>query len=305
MITAMRRAGVVGVILCLVLGACTTKNSAQIGQKPEVMPSLPTTKRLKNLPAPSDKLSVAIYSFRDRTGQRKPDENVAALSTAVTQGGAAILVDAAFQAGGGDWFQIVERSGLDHLLRERKLIRATREQYGNGSRLAPLKFSGLILEGGIISYDTNQLTGGFGARLLDIGVNTEYRADVVSVFLRAVSVKTGRVVQSVKVSKTLYSAKLQSNVFKFIGVDELLELEAGVSSNEPTQVAVRQAIEAAVYSLIAEGAMNDLWSFEDPDAGQKFLKEYREIKDAKPLAAQKEALNPNPDQSENEEATIF
>jgi curli production assembly/transport component CsgG len=292
-------------ILCGILGACTTSQTGSIGQDPEVMPSLPTTKRLKNVPAPSDKLTIAIYNFRDRTGQRKPDENVAALSTAVTQGGAAILVDAAFQAGGGDWFQVVERRGLDHLLRERKLIRATRDQYGNGKPLAPLKFSGLLFEGGIISYDTNQLTGGFGARLLDIGANTEYRADVVSVFLRAVSVKTGRVVQSVKVSKTLYSVKLQSNVFKFIGVDELLELEAGISSNEPTQVAVRQAIEAGVYSLIAEGAMNDLWSFDDPKAGQQFLQEYRQLKNGKPFAPAETETARQSDDPEADTASPF
>jgi curli production assembly/transport component CsgG len=291
-------------LACALLAACAnTEDMAELGQTPEIMPTLPTTKRLKELPAPKQQMTVAIYDFQDRTGQRKPDENVAALSTAVTQGGSAILVDAAFRAGGGSWFEVLERKGLDHLLRERKIIRATRDQYGNGTPLNPLTFGGVMLEGGIISYDTNQVTGGFGARLLGIGANTEYRADVVSVYLRAVSVKTGRVAQSVNVSKTLYSVKLQSNVFKFVGVDEILELEAGITANEPTQVAVRQAIEASVYSLIAEGALEGLWDFQNQQAGQEFLNTYRELKSSEPKPVQEARQQGPQDQDRQEQAS--
>ncbi|SDG17420.1 curli production assembly/transport component CsgG [Limimonas halophila] len=275
-----RTAGLLAVAGALV--SCTTGNVESIGQKPEIMPELATTKRLKQLPPPNQKMTVAVYDFSDQTGQRKPDENVAALSTAVTQGGAAILVDAAFQAGRGDWFKVLERKGLQDLLQERKIIRSTRQQFGNGQPLNPLTFGGILLEGGIISYDTNRLTGGLGARLLGIGGNTEYRADVVSVYLRAVSVKTGEIVQSVKVSKTLYSLQLQANVFKFVGVEEILEMDAGVTSNEPTQVAVRQAIESAMYALIVEGAQDALWAFADSQAGQKVIDTYREITEREP-----------------------
>lgn len=264
-------------VVLFAAGGCSTSAVDTVSQSPEIMPELATTERLKRLPDPEQKMTVAVYRFRDRTGQRKPDENVAALSTAVTQGGSAILVNAAFKAGKGAWFTVLERAGLQNLLQERKIIRSTRDQFGNGKPLNPLTFGGILLEGGIISYDTNRLTGGFGARLLGIGGNTEYRADVVSVYLRASSVKTGEIVESVNVSKTLYSVKLQSNVFKFIGVEKILELDAGISSNEPTQVAVRQAIEAAVYALIVEGAIDGLWSFADQHAGQEAIKTYREL----------------------------
>jgi len=265
------------VAIATALAGCSTGDVETVGQTPEIMPELATTKRLKELPAPQQQMTVAVYGFEDRTGQRKPDENVAALSTAVTQGGAAILVDAAFQAGRGDWFKVLERKGLQDLLQERKIIRNTRQQFGNGQPLNPLTFGGILLEGGIISFDTNRLTGGLGARLLGIGGDTEYRADVVSVYLRAVSVKSGEIVQSVKVSKTLYSMKLQANVFKFVGVEEILELEAGLTSNEPTQVAVRQAIESAMYALIVEGAQDKLWSFADPEAGREVFDTYRKL----------------------------
>jgi curli production assembly/transport component CsgG len=264
-------------VLALVSG-CSTSDFDQVGATPEIMPDLATTARLRQLPEPKQQMTVAVYGFEDRTGQRKPDERVAALSTAVTQGGAAILTDAAYQAGQGAWFKVLERKGLSDLLQERKIIRSTRDQYGNGTPLNPLTFAGILLEGGIISYDTNKLTGGFGARILGIGGNTEYRADVVSVYLRAVSVKTGEVVESVKVSKTLFSTKLQANVFKFVAPEEILELDAGITANEPTQVAVRQAIESAMYSLVCEGAMNGLWRFADKAAGETTLETYRKLR---------------------------
>lgn len=263
------------VLSALLATGCTTSNIETVGQAPEIMTELATTKRLESLPPPSQQLTVSIYSFRDQTGQRKPNQNVAELSTAVTQGGAAILIDAVFRAGGGEWFTVLERNGLDNLLRERQIIRATREQYGNTTPLSPLTFGGMLLEGGIISYDTNRLTGGAGARFLGIGGSTEYRADVVAVYLRAVSVNSGEIVESVQVSKTLYSVKLQADVFKFVGFEELLEIEAGITANEPTQIAVRQAIEAAVYALIAEGAMGELWAFGDERAGADVITAYK------------------------------
>jgi len=255
------------------------------------MTELATTQRLESLPPPTQQLPVSIYSFRDQTGQRKPNLNVAELSTAVTQGGAAILIDAAFRAGSGTWFKVLERNGLDNLLQERQIIRATREQFGNTTPLAPLTFGGMLLEGGIISYDTNRVTGGAGARFLGIVASTEYRADVVAVYLRAVSVSSGEIVESVQVSKTLYSVKLQANVFKFVGFEELLELEAGITANEPTRIAVRQAIEAAVYALIAEGAMRKLWTFEDGSAGTDVIKAYKRTRSPRTTAQRVKAAD--------------
>jgi curli production assembly/transport component CsgG len=111
------------------------------------------------------------------------------------------------------------------------------------------------------------------------------------------------VVQSVNVSKTLYSVKLQSNVFKFVGVDEILELEAGITANEPTQVAVRQAIEASVYSLIAEGALEGLWDFQNQQAGQEFLNTYRELKSSEPKPVQEARQQGPQDQDRQEQAS--
>jgi curli production assembly/transport component CsgG len=84
-------------------------------------------------------------------------DNIASFSTAVTQGGIDILIEALRDAGRGNWFAVVERAGLDGLTRERQLIKNTRDMYeGDGANaLKPLLYAGIILEGGIIGYDTN------------------------------------------------------------------------------------------------------------------------------------------------------
>lgn len=227
---------------------------------------------LENLPAPASKVSVAVYRFDDRTGQFESSDSVQTLSRAVTQGASAILIKALKDAGRGEWFTVVEREGLENLLRERQIVRETRAIHGGGGALPPLLFAGVLIEGGIISYDTNTLTGGFGARLLGIGGSTQYRRDTVIIYLRAVSVNTGEVLVNVNVSKSIFAVAVAANVFRFVASDEIFELDAGVTVNEPEHLAIKKAIEKGVISLIFEGAAGGYWGFakETPELRRKF-----------------------------------
>lgn len=216
---------------------------------------------LENLPAPARSLDVGVYAFPDLTGQNAPSEDFAQMSRAVTQGGADILTDVLSTAGNGAWFNVIERSRVDNVLRERAIIEQTQAAYGGGAPLPPLRFAGTLIEGSIVGYDTNTYTGGSGGRLLGIGGFTQYRRDVVTVSLRAVSVSSGRVLTSVTTSKTIYSVQGKGDVFRYIAVDEILEYEAGVTRNEPDVVAIREAMELAVLSLIVEGAKVGHWGF--------------------------------------------
>ena len=163
----------------------------------------------------------------------------------------------------GSWFDVVERVGMDNIIQERQLIRQTRENYlDDPNPLDPMKFAGWILEGGIVGYDSNVATGGTGARYFGIGAATEYRVDTVTVAMRLVSVSTGRVLLSVAAEKTIASHRTGADVFKFLDMStKALEIESGYSVNEPTNYAVRAAIEAGVIELIYEGARRELWSF--------------------------------------------
>ena len=237
-------------------------NFLECVEKPEVV--RPTQDRLINLPAPNQQAVVAVYSFKDLTGQRKSSQKMALFSTAVTQGADNYLIDALRSAGKGRWFVVVERAGLDGLTRERQLIKNTRQTYNGekGNTLKPLLFAGLIIEGGIVQYDTNIGTGGNGARYLGIGSNNQWRRDEITVSLRAVLVQTGEVMINTMVSKTVLSAGVSRDLFRFIEMGtELVEVETGYSQNEAMGYATRAAIEEAVYSLVQQGLKQKLWDF--------------------------------------------
>ena len=154
-------------------------------------------------------------------------------STAVSQGSETMLIDALKTAGDGNWFRVVERVGIDHLTRERQIVRSTREAYADETKLAPMLFAGIILEGGIIGYDTNIETGGRGARYLGVGTQQAYRRDIVTVHLRAVSVLTGEILLNVQTSKTILSVAQGYDVFRFVELDtQLVEIEDGITENE-------------------------------------------------------------------------
>ena len=228
-------------------------------ENPEII-ELPTYAQLKNLPPAETMPIVAVYKFNDLTGQRKSKDNLASFSTAVTQGGTEILIDALKTAGGGTWFRVVERAGIDNLVRERQIVRSTREEHDEDKGIQPLLFAGIVLEGGIIGYDANMESGGRGGRYLGVGRTTMYRRDVVTVSLRGISTLTGEVLLNVQTKKTILSYAEGLDVFRFIDMDtELIEFEDGVAENESVTVATRAAIEAAVVALIKQGDKRGYW----------------------------------------------
>ena len=225
-----------------------------------VQVELPTYEQLRMLPPAEQMPVVAVYSFTDLTGQRKQKDNIALFSTAVTQGAKPLLIDALKAAGAGDtgngtWFRVVERGlGLDHLVRERQIVRSTREDYAKANpdspapnKLEPMLFAGMILEGGVIGYDSNVETGGNGARYLGIGGSAQYRRDSVVVSLRAVSTLTGEVLLNVQTYKTILSVGMGGDVFRFLDMDtKLLELESQISERLVGQI---DAIESVSDSI--------------------------------------------------------
>lgn len=257
--------------LVLLLTGCSaiTSTPSVLESDPRVQPN-PLAADLASVPElDGPVISIGIYGFEDMTGQRAPADNFANLSSAVTQGADAWVIDALLTAGNSSWFEVVERSNLDDLVRERQLIRSTRENYLDGETtgeggLDPLRFAGLLLAGGIVGYDSNVSTGGIGARYFGIGATTQYRIDTVTVAMRIVSVSTGRVLASVAVEKSIASYRDSADVFRFLDLGtRALETEAGYSINEPTNYAVRSAIEAGVIELIYQGQRRGLWSFKE------------------------------------------
>jgi curli production assembly/transport component CsgG len=248
-------------------------------------PLLNTTTRTQYallwLPRPEERVPIAVYGVADETGAFKPSDTVQTLSRAVTQGATSILIKSLQDAGNRGWFTVVERENLDNLLRERQIILEMRQRYLGESpmesnALPSLFFAGIIIEGAITGYDTNLRTGGAGAAYLGIGASTQYRQDAVSVYLRAISVKTGEVLVSVTTEQRIASVAVQGSAFRFVAFQELLEAEAGVTFNDPRHLAVRQAFEKGVYGLIIEGARAGIWSFEDSELGKAAIDHYEQ-----------------------------
>ena len=224
---------------------------------------------LANVLKPVIKPVVAVYptAFTDQTGQRKSNSEFALFSTAITQQPNALLIRALKHAGNGDFFTVVERVGLDNLTKERQLIRSAREQSSSEDDkrkvLRPLLFAGVLIEGAVISYESNLATGGIGARYLGIGSSIQYREDSVAVTLRMVSVATGEILIEVMTEKTIFSYGKSEDVFRFIEMGtELVEVELGNSRNESTTIALMKSIESAVLELINVGYDRSFWKHE-------------------------------------------
>ena len=221
-------------------------------------------KELKALPKPRGIIPVSVYSFRDQTGQYKPQANVSSFSTAVTQGATSILMQALSDS---DWFLPVEREGLQNILTERKIIRAAlqtnKQEDQEAKELPPLTTSKILLEGGIISYDSNIKTGGFGAEYFGIGASELYREDLISVYMRAVDVRSGQVLVSVSTSKKVLSKEIRAGFFRYVSFKRLAEAEGGYTTNEPMHICVKQSIEKAITELVKKGIDKKIWRTAD------------------------------------------
>lgn len=250
--------------MLLLSGCASIKSKPDILEVPKTQTS-PMEKELMSLPKiDGQKITIGVYGFADKTGARKTADNYASFSSAVTQGSESWLIDALRQAGNGSWFQVLERSSLDNVIKERQLISQTRESFQgkNSEKLTPLLFAGILTEGGIIGYDSNIITGGAGASILGISSNAQYRKDVITVSLRFISVQTGEIILSVAVTKTISSVAISGNLFKFYEHGTLpIESELGLTANEPNTIAVRSAIEKAVIDIVYQGEKMNLWKF--------------------------------------------
>lgn len=259
--------------LLLLMSGCAHPPST-VRDNAQLTPETSITRDLLRLPAPRGKIAVAVYGIRDQTGQYKPAPD-SSFSTAVTQGASSMLIRALQDSG---WFIPVERENLQNLLTERKIVRALEMPQPAGTqevKIPPLLAASVLIEGGIVAYESNVRTGGVGARFLGIGLSTQYRVDQVTVSLRTVDIRSGQILQSVSTTKSIYSYELHPSVFKFVNVKDLAEFEAGTTRNEPAQLCVSEAIESAVAHLVAQGIQAGNWTLQDEaEMANPVLKRY-------------------------------
>ena len=267
------------------LSGCAISQKVGILEAKPVVPKNELQKEFDAVPPPAaGRLTVAVYNFADKTGQRKAVPGIASFSTAVTQGGDALLIRSLQDVGHGLWFDVVERGNIDALTKERLIITQMRQAYEgvNAQKLMPLQFAGVIIEGGIIGYDTGLESGGTGYNFLGIGPTTQYSKDIITISLRAISVNTGKILASVTVTKIIYSTADSIAIFKSIDPGSLghmvtqigapntgatdaaaaiFQFESGLTINEATTIALKSTIEASVVELIKEGQRKGVWDY--------------------------------------------
>lgn len=252
----------------LTLSACSTLRpgtEAQVVGEARVTETI--NKSFSDVPAPAGApIAIAVYGFTDKTGQRKPSSTLSLFSTAVTQGAESYLIKSLQEVGNRQWFTVVERVSLDNLLKERQMIKQTREIYegDKAKALPPLTLAGVILEGAIVDYNSNTLTGGTGARWLGVGPYTQYTQDLVVISLRLVSVTSGEVLTTVTVEKNLLSTADGVTALRFFNqATRAFEFDSSQTFNEPGNYALRSAVETAIVELIKKGEKQNLWKFKE------------------------------------------
>ncbi|HET6555205.1 MAG TPA: CsgG/HfaB family protein [Dyella sp.] len=255
-------------ILMLVLESCTSipphaDEPAGVGKQAHLTPASDSYRDLLHLPRPKGRITVAVYGIRDQTGQYKPAPD-SSFSTAVTQGATSILVKALNDS---QWFVPVERENLQDVLTERRVVRAAEPAPAASTtppNLPALLPASILIEGAIVGYDSNIKTGGAGASYLGIGANAQYRTDQVTISLRAIDIRSGRILHSVSTTKAIYSTQVDLNVYRFVRYQHLLQMEVGYARDEPAQLCVADAIEAAVVNLIVQGVQANTWALDAP-----------------------------------------
>jgi curli production assembly/transport component CsgG len=276
-------------LVLLSLSGCAHIHMEASREEPVALqPRESLTSKLPELDGPP--ITIAVYGFLDKTGQMKPNDRLAVFSKAVTQGAEVFLIKSLQDS--KNWFKVVERVGLDNLIKERQLIRNQREVYeGKDAKpLRPMTVAGVMIEGGIIGYDSNIRSGGNGARFLGIGGSQQYRVDEIVISMRLISVNSGEVLLTSAVSKTIYSTQHNVGVLRFVDAGtKALELENGMALNEPTTYAVRVAIEQAVYDMIIEGEKKGIWRYKKP--GHAARPEEVKIEEKKDVVVQTQPIS--------------
>jgi curli production assembly/transport component CsgG len=235
-----------------------------------------TKSELSILPKPAQKIPVSVWKILDETGQfRRSAGGGTELSHAVTQGAHHMLIKALNDSG---WFTVVEREGWPNLIQE---IRIKEELRKRGVTRVPEDFKLLevpkyMFSGAITEFDDHpvSLGGGFGLR----GGSASARAmtSSVAIDLRMTDVDTGVIQEAVSIFKRVIAHQTNFGIFRFIRINWLLELEFGYTLNEPTDLAVREALEKGVVHLIVRGVREGLPEFKPAKAeDMKFFTEYK------------------------------
>jgi curli production assembly/transport component CsgG len=251
------------------------------------------TKELTALPKPSEKIVAAVYKFNSLTNQSRLSDSGTGWSATREQEETSILIKALEKS---NWFITIEREGLSNLMNERDIIisNSKNPKNANGEELPPLLKADIILEGDVVAYESNLINDGKGAKYFGKSNSNQYQEDRATIYLRAISTKDGRVLKAVTTSKIILSQMQDIGLYKYVEFKKPLVTETSYSYDEPSNMCLTKAIEKAVYSLIIESVIDNVWAFgENFEKGQKLITDYLNEKKAPSIEDYADKLKPS------------
>lgn len=233
-------------------------------------------------------VSITVGNVKDFTGKYSESEG----GSAITQGGALMVISALGKLGN----TIAVRERFDTVIADREFAYMDAQRLGDGKarvisnngRKQQISFipktagsvqsSQVYIVGGITELNYNLSTGGISAEIAGIGPRVRQYTISVAADLRLVNTSNLNVVKSVSLQKQVVGYEIKAGVFKFFG-DNLFNIEGGVKSQEPLQLAIRTVLEVATLELVSNIYGFDYKNCFDPDSMKAVQPE--EIIDAK------------------------
>ncbi len=193
--------------------------------------------------------NIGIYNCIDTSGQkRKGAGGGSDFSSAVPQDCSPFLMSSFRDVG---FYRVLERTRIDDVLKERQLATVMHGELGK-TILGKMHIADAVMMGQILSYDRSVTQSAGGLALSALGGSRQQVSDSFTFSLRAVSTKTGELIDEVLVKKTVTSLQLDGHVLRVVGV-EMASLEYGASENEAVGVALQEAVDLAVRTLTEQG----------------------------------------------------
>lgn len=208
---------------------------------------------------------IAVGDVRDYTGKYSVTEG-----TAITQGGALMVVSALGKLGSG----VVMAERFDPTIAERELGYVDRRQLGDGqshdlatsagaSKVAWLPYFGgsiaasdYFIVGGITELNYDIRSGGAEVRVGQVGPKLRTYTQSVAIDLRIVDSRSLIVVKAISLSKQFSGYEVGFNTFRFFG-SNLFDVNIGSKAQEPLQLGVRAALEEATLRLVGAVTRRD------------------------------------------------
>jgi len=202
------------------------------------------TQLLTSLPEPEEKISIAVYSILDKTGQYKEDGHMSQ-SRVVTQGATEMLITALVRS---SQFAVLDRVQFQRILNEQNLITQKRIVPGEGPKLGELTGADYIIEGAITEYDVDMRTGGIGLKIAGKGGSTKYARATCAIDIRVTDTTTGEVIWAKSLKKEILGKKVGLTLFSFMG-KSIVEFETGKGMQQAINLVVRTLLEETIYKL--------------------------------------------------------